>query len=56
MRFLFKGFVARENNPISIWDFKCEGFAEIWIVAGRLFALAWFTAQMKESLGAESLG
>jgi hypothetical protein len=36
------------NTPMNTQDFKCEGFAEIWIIAGRLFGLAWLKAETKE--------
>jgi hypothetical protein len=54
MLFLPRDFLVLEKNPMKTWDFKREGFAEIWILAGRLLGLAWFTPQMKESLGADT--
>jgi hypothetical protein len=39
MLFLPRDFPVLENNSISTWDFKRQGFAGIGIVTERLFRL-----------------
>jgi len=37
MLYLLNRLLDVRSNPMNTWDFKREGFAEIWIAAGQVF-------------------